>query len=82
MFAYVPTPNADVLHVAVVPPDTASALHVPIVTPLSRNSTVPVGVPAPLPVMLIVAVNVTGSPKTLGLAAEWTAVAVVALLTV
>ena len=50
------------------------------VTP-SKNSTVPVAVPAPGETALIVAVKVIDSPKTEGLTEDVNAVVVLALLT-
>ena len=47
----------------------------------SKNSTVPVAVPAPGETGLIVAVKVTDSPKTEGLTEDVNAVVVLALLT-
>src|SRR5688572_31266336 len=74
-----PTVNADVFIVAT---PTLKATGAPTGVPLSRNCTVPLGVPAPGATALTVAVKVTACPTTDGLTDEVTAVVVLALITV
>jgi hypothetical protein len=73
-----PALNDEVLNVAVPP----LSVPVPKVAVPSLNVTVPVGVPAPGDTGATVAVNVTGWPKTEGLAEEVTLVVVAAWLIV
>ena len=74
---WVATLKAEVTNVAV------PELSVPVPSEVvpSKNSTLPVGVPAPEPVTLTVAVKVTDWPQTEGLTDEVTAVDVLALFT-
>src|SRR3954468_2862473 len=60
------------------PPESG---EVPKLVPSAENWTLPVGVPAPGAVAVTVAVNVTGSPNTVGDSAETTVVVVPAWLT-
>ena len=64
------------------PPVALVSAAEPIEVAPSKNSTEPVGVPAPGAVALTVAVNVTDCPCTEGFISETTAVVVAALFTV
>ena len=78
----VPTLKLEVLKVAVAMFPEPLSVPRPMLPPLSRNVTVPVGVPLPGPVTATVAVNVTLCPEAEGLPEELTVVVVVAGLTV
>ena len=69
MIEWLPIVKADVLNVATPEPFN---VPVPRVVEPSRNVTVPVGVPEPGALAVIVAVNVTDSPNTEGLADDTT----------
>lgn len=75
---WLPTAKVEVVRVAT----PRLRLALPIELPSARKVTLPVGVPAPAPIAVTVAVKLTDWPKTLGLGAEATPAAVKAMLTV
>jgi len=71
-----------VMLAVVAPPDVLKFTAAPALLPSIWNWTVPVGVPAPGPCTLSVAVNVTAWPDADGLAEDTITVVVFALPTV
>ena len=80
MTAVVPAGRDEIAALLALPPASVTAL--PKFTPLVLNCTVPVGVPAPGDTAVTVALKVTDWPNTEGLTDEFTAVELLALLTV
>src|SRR5712692_11635550 len=83
MTVWLPTARVVLLNEAVVtPPVVLTVTGLPALLPSTWNCTVPVGVPAPGPVMLIVAVKATFWPHTVGFVPASTVVVLLALVTV